>query len=238
MLYSTVNNDDDEVDESDGDDAVSSQSESDDDNDPEGEFHRPLNPENPINPVTENIVQQWEKSGTVRLLDWNDSMTDIQLGMRFVDKVQTVLFQTGCTYKRAWYAQKFAIERIEKKSREHKVTTYNPREGIYIVRSPIRVFGTGNNVYTLRLNNKSCSCGKWKTYILPSSHILAMCRENGSRTDTYVPKIYSRQTYRRTYQANFHPVLSENFLRDVPFNLTFYPPNMKNERGRKQGKRF
>ncbi|KAI5658725.1 hypothetical protein M9H77_27518 [Catharanthus roseus] len=42
ILYSTVNNDDDEVDRSDGDDAVSSQSESDDDNDPEeGEFQTP-----------------------------------------------------------------------------------------------------------------------------------------------------------------------------------------------------
>ncbi|KAI5683152.1 hypothetical protein M9H77_04380 [Catharanthus roseus] len=61
----------------------------------------------------------------------------------------------------------------------------------------------------------------------------SVCRENGSRTDTYVSKIYSRQTYRRTYQANFHPVLSENFWRDVPFSLTFYPPNMKKERGRK-----
>ncbi|KAI5662187.1 hypothetical protein M9H77_21510 [Catharanthus roseus] len=28
--------------------------------------------------------------------------------------------------------------RIEMKSREHKVTTYNSREGIYMVRSPIR----------------------------------------------------------------------------------------------------
>ncbi|KAI5673888.1 hypothetical protein M9H77_14252 [Catharanthus roseus] len=63
MLYSTVHNDDDEVDGSDGDDAVSSQSESDDDNDPEEEeFHSPLNPENPVTPVTENIVQQWESS--------------------------------------------------------------------------------------------------------------------------------------------------------------------------------
>ncbi|KAI5674350.1 hypothetical protein M9H77_14714 [Catharanthus roseus] len=122
MLYSTVNNDDDEVDGSDGDDAVSSQSKSDNDNDPEEEeFQTPLNPVNPVNPVTENIVQQWESSqwfsnarhdytqsgaflymglgppiddiiefGTVRLLDWNDSMTDIQLDMRFVDKVQAV----------------------------------------------------------------------------------------------------------------------------------------------------
>ncbi|KAI5649249.1 hypothetical protein M9H77_35254 [Catharanthus roseus] len=107
---------------------------------------------------------------------------------------------------------------IERKSREHKVTTYNP---------------TSNNVCTLRLNNKSCSCGKWQTYTLPCSHVLAVCRENGSRKDTYVPEIYSRQTYRRTYQVNFHPVLSKNFWRDVPFNLTFYPPNMKRERGRK-----
>ncbi|KAI5659207.1 hypothetical protein M9H77_28000 [Catharanthus roseus] len=113
ILYSTFNNDDDEGDESDGDDVVSSQSESDDDNDPEeGEFQIPQNLVNPINPVIENIVPQWEsrrwfsnarydythseaflemgsgfpiddlvESGTVRLLDWNDSMTDIQLGM-------------------------------------------------------------------------------------------------------------------------------------------------------------
>ncbi|KAI5677073.1 hypothetical protein M9H77_08023 [Catharanthus roseus] len=27
------------------------------------------------------------ESGTVRLLDWNDYMTDIQLGMRFIDEV-------------------------------------------------------------------------------------------------------------------------------------------------------
>ncbi|KAI5676453.1 hypothetical protein M9H77_07403 [Catharanthus roseus] len=86
--------------------------------------------------------------------------------------------------------------RIESKSREHKVTIYNLREGIYIVRFSIQVAGIDNNVYTLRMNNKSCSCGKWQTYILPY---------------TYVPNIYSRETYRRTYQANFHPVLNESF---------------------------
>ncbi|KAI5661371.1 hypothetical protein M9H77_20694 [Catharanthus roseus] len=30
------------------------------------------------------------ESGTIRLLDWNDLMTDIQLDMRFVDKVQAI----------------------------------------------------------------------------------------------------------------------------------------------------
>ncbi|KAI5662845.1 hypothetical protein M9H77_22168 [Catharanthus roseus] len=124
------------------------------------------------------------------------------------------------------------------KSREYKATTYNLREGIYMVKSPIQVSGMGNNIYILRINNKSCSCRKWQTYTLHYSHVLAVCRENGSRADTYVPEIYSQQTYRRTYQANFHPVLSVNFWRDVPLNLTFYLPNMKKERGRIQGKRF
>ncbi|KAI5670910.1 hypothetical protein M9H77_11274 [Catharanthus roseus] len=63
MLYSAVNNDDDEVDRSDGDDVVSSQSESDDDNEPEeGEFQTPINPVKPANSVAENTVQQWESS--------------------------------------------------------------------------------------------------------------------------------------------------------------------------------
>ncbi|KAI5656830.1 hypothetical protein M9H77_25623 [Catharanthus roseus] len=57
MLYPTVNDDDDEIDQSEGDDAISSQSESDDDNKAEeGEL------QTPINPVTENIVPQWESS--------------------------------------------------------------------------------------------------------------------------------------------------------------------------------
>ncbi|KAI5667492.1 hypothetical protein M9H77_17345 [Catharanthus roseus] len=48
--------------------------------------------------------------------------------------------------------------RIKMKSREYKVTTYNLREGIYMVKSPIRVSSRGNN-----------------------------CVEKyGSRTDTYV----------------------------------------------------
>ncbi|KAI5663277.1 hypothetical protein M9H77_22600 [Catharanthus roseus] len=194
MLYSAVNNDDDEVDGSDGDEAVSSQFESDDDNEPEeGEFQTPINHVNLVNPVTKNTcnnrraanssatldigsgspVDDIIESGTVRLLDWNDSMTDIQLVMRFVDKVQAV-------------------------SAVHKYSISVGRE----------------------------------------YRVLKMCRENRSRTDAYVPEIYPRQTYRKTYQANFHPVLSENFRRDVPFNLTIYPPNMTKERGRKQGKRF
>ncbi|KAI5673388.1 hypothetical protein M9H77_13752 [Catharanthus roseus] len=97
------------------------------------------------------------ESDTIRLLDWNDAITDIQLGMR-----------------------------------DHTVT-YNQRE---------------------------------------------VCRESGTRPDAYVPYIYSRETYRRTYQSNFYSIGYEEFWRDAPYNLTFYPPNMNNQQGRKQDTRF
>ncbi|KAI5668352.1 hypothetical protein M9H77_18205 [Catharanthus roseus] len=91
------------------DDDVSSQFESDDDNDlEEGEFQTPLNPVNPVNRSSQwfssarydythsgafldmgssSSIDDFVESGTVRLLDWNDSMIDIQLGMRSIDKV-------------------------------------------------------------------------------------------------------------------------------------------------------
>ncbi|KAI5663785.1 hypothetical protein M9H77_23108 [Catharanthus roseus] len=103
------------------------------------------------------------ESGTIRLLDWNDNMTDIQLGM---------------------------------------------------------------------------SCDKWREYTLSFSHALSMCRVNGTRPDTYELNIYWRETYKRTYQSNFYLVGHENFGRGAPFNFTFYPPNMNDQRGRKQGTRF
>ncbi|KAI5659276.1 hypothetical protein M9H77_28069 [Catharanthus roseus] len=68
--------------------------------------------------------------------------------------------------------------------------------------------------------------------------IITYCRETATRADTYVPGIYSRERYKRTYQVNFHLILNENYYRDVPYNLTFYPPNMNKEWGRKQGTRF
>ncbi|KAI5667503.1 hypothetical protein M9H77_17356 [Catharanthus roseus] len=84
MLYPTVNDDDDEIDHSDEDYVISIQSESDNNNDGEEEDleHSYMGSGSTIDDLVD--------SGTLRLLDWNDSMTDIQLGMRFVEEVQAI----------------------------------------------------------------------------------------------------------------------------------------------------
>ncbi|KAI5681386.1 hypothetical protein M9H77_02613 [Catharanthus roseus] len=75
----------------------------------------------------------------------------------------------GLYVKKAWYDRKFAIKL---KSGDHTITPYNQRTGIYMVKSPVRLDGRSNNVYTLKMNEKSCSCGKWQVYMFSYSSSL------------------------------------------------------------------
>ncbi|KAI5673977.1 hypothetical protein M9H77_14341 [Catharanthus roseus] len=99
-------------------------------------------------------------------------MTNLQLGMRFVDKIQAIS----------------AVQKV--------------------------------------VNSKS---DQWK---------MKFCKDNGARPNAYVLDIYSRKIYRRTYQSNFYPVGHKDFWRDAPYNLTFYPLSVNNQRGRKHDTRF
>ncbi|KAI5667482.1 hypothetical protein M9H77_17335 [Catharanthus roseus] len=116
MLYTTVTDDGVEIDNSDEDYVASSQSELENNDDAEEEELQTLVVHITENTRTEWQSNQWYnsarydytrsgalldmdsdspiddlvESSTLTLLDWNDSMTDIQLGMRFVDKVQTI----------------------------------------------------------------------------------------------------------------------------------------------------
>ncbi|KAI5670978.1 hypothetical protein M9H77_11342 [Catharanthus roseus] len=98
MLYPNVKEDDKDNDDTDEDYDVSS--ESDDDNNPNDEED---DISTPVNALSSTKVNQWQsnmgseeqiddliESGTIRFLDWNDAITDLQLGMRFVDKIQAI----------------------------------------------------------------------------------------------------------------------------------------------------
>ncbi|KAI5668524.1 hypothetical protein M9H77_18377 [Catharanthus roseus] len=202
MLYPNVEEDDENYENADADYDVSSAS--DEDNDMgSGE-------------QIDDLIE----SGTIRLLNWNDVMTDLQLEMRFVDKIQVI------QNKHRNMTSKFIS----------KLTSYlvanNPEIPVSNVIQEVQV-----------LLQKGCSykrayCGKWQEYTLSCSHALAVYKDNGTRPDAYVPDKYSRETYRRTYQSNFYPVVHEDFWRDAPYNLTLYPPNINNQWDRKKGPRF
>ncbi|KAI5666328.1 hypothetical protein M9H77_16181 [Catharanthus roseus] len=74
-----IEEDDDDDDNDDVDEDYDVSSESDDDNNTNDE-------EDDISTLIDDLIEL----GTIRLLDWNDAMTDIQLDMRFVDKIQAI----------------------------------------------------------------------------------------------------------------------------------------------------
>ncbi|KAI5675875.1 hypothetical protein M9H77_06825 [Catharanthus roseus] len=92
MLYPLVEEDDDDNDDANENYDVSSESnDNNDDNDEGDDISTPVNP---LSSTTVNgrvvTIDDLIESDTIRLLDRNDAMTDIQLGMRFVDKIQAI----------------------------------------------------------------------------------------------------------------------------------------------------
>ncbi|KAI5659002.1 hypothetical protein M9H77_27795 [Catharanthus roseus] len=151
---------------------------------------------------SEEQIDDLIESGTIRLLDWNDAMIDIQLGMRFVVKIQEH------TNKHRNMTSKFISKLIL-----HLVAN-DPEIPVSNVIQEVQVL----------LQTK---------YTLLCSHVFA---DNGTRPDAYMSDIYSMETYKR--KSNFYPFGHEDFWRDAPYNLTFYPLHMNNQRDRKQGTRF
>ncbi|KAI5682486.1 hypothetical protein M9H77_03714 [Catharanthus roseus] len=131
------------------------------------------------------------ESCTIRLLDWNDAMTDLQSEMR--DPCLKHYPRSPSITPDGLFVQEGMIEL---KSRDHIITLYNPRASIYIVKSLVWLDGSGNNVYTLKMNEKSCSCGKWQGYTLSCSYALTVFKDKGTRPDAYVQDIYSQETYK------------------------------------------
>ncbi|KAI5667382.1 hypothetical protein M9H77_17235 [Catharanthus roseus] len=157
------------------------------------------------------------ESGTIRLLDWNDIT-------RFTNEYTCLVHVIQNKHRNI--TSKFISELTS-----HLVVN-DPEIPISSVIQEIQVLLQTGCTY------KRACCGKWHEYTLSCSHTLSVCKDNGTRPDTYVSDIYSQKTYRQTYQSNFYPVVYEDFWRDAPYNLTFYPPNKNNQRCRKNGKRF
>ncbi|KAI5675704.1 hypothetical protein M9H77_06654 [Catharanthus roseus] len=210
MLYTTVTNDDTEIDHSVEDYISSSQSELDNNNDAEEEELQ-----TPIIPIIENAGTQRESSQVVK------SKSDHWTAKCYHHSDSNYCSWYICIIKKA----KHDCWEITTFIKKHTSYTYSTKQTLkHIIKIYFNV-------------NIAPSCQRSRDTCVKRHRGSAVCRENG-RANTYVPEIYSQQTYGRTYQANFNPILSENFWRYVPFNLTFYPPNMNKERGRKQGTRF
>ncbi|KAI5672609.1 hypothetical protein M9H77_12973 [Catharanthus roseus] len=166
--------------------------------------------------------------------------TDPEIPVSNIIQEVQVLFQTGCTYKRAWYARKFSTERYSNPRTVYEFLhhkTNSPPNYIFKFFTDC-VYATFEQISTrllrtqpLKIQEKNVDAyiflmkidaEKWtlfhdggdrhgimatnisealnsvlkKARVLPLKALVELIfnklvRENGSRTDTYVPEIYS-----------------------------------------------
>lgn len=64
----------------------------------------------------------------------------------------------------------------ETKSCGLTIVQYNEQMDVFIVKSPIREDGRGNNVYAVNFRDQSCTCNKWSVFGIPCSHAFAVCQ--------------------------------------------------------------
>ncbi|CAI9108489.1 OLC1v1008087C1 [Oldenlandia corymbosa var. corymbosa] len=69
------------------------------------------------------------------------------------------------------------FKKKEKKAAQHKVNRYGAINGKFKVKSRARLGGKGDNTYTVKYEEKKCSCKKWQEYRFPCTHALAVCRK-------------------------------------------------------------
>ena len=71
----------------------------------------------------------------------------------------------------------------------------------------------GGNSHTVRINESMCSCGKWQTYRIPCSHVIACCAYLNLGHEKFVGDCYKLENVSKVYNCIFEPILSKGDTR-------------------------
>ena len=86
-------------------------------------------------------------------------------------------------------------------------------------------------VQTVRLYDRTCTCGKWTSYHLPCSHAQALARTKQIQISKLIPKELTLDAYMATYSQPFEPIPHEDYWRKVPDWVLI--PNSSRLKGRR-----
>ena len=71
-------------------------------------------------------------------------------------------------------------------------------------------------VQTVRLYERTCTCGKWTSYHLPCSHAQALARTKRIQISELIPKELTLNAYVATYSQPFEPIPHKDYWRKAP----------------------
>ena len=130
-----------------------------------------------------------------------------------------------------------AMEIFEKWSDKaifHHVIEFNRDEGTFQIQTQpsLTSMNKGNHRHVVKLTNRTCSCGKWQTYKIPCSHVIAAYASQHINVNQYIDPFYSLTEMLAYNQPHFQPMKYAPYWEEDP-NLPMLQadPRLVRQRG-------
>ena len=120
------------------------------------------------------------------------------------------------------------------KSEKHYLKPFSNEELIFQVVTQLNTCsaGGGNHSYEVRLQERTCSCGKWQNIGIPCSHAIRVCDYLHIDSTTYIHPCYGLNNALKTYEHAFVVPKSQSLWRD-PIGPKWLPnPALLRAKGR------
>lgn len=99
----------------------------------------------------------------------------------------------------------------------------------------------GGNSHTVRILESTCSCGKWQTYRIPCSHLIACCAHVKMKYEGFVGEWYKLENVSRVYSGIFEPIPKKGEPRwpmEIDFPKVIHDKDVEKKKGRRKSTRF
>ncbi|KAL0001456.1 hypothetical protein SO802_015237 [Lithocarpus litseifolius] len=116
-----------------------------------------------------------------------------------------------------WSTYAFSTwEGNRRKSEKYYLKAFSNQHMIYQVVTSLNMCsaGGGNHSYEVRLQERTCSCGKWQNIGIPCSHAIRVCDAVNIDSITYIHPCYSLDYALNTYSHAFVVPKSQSLWRD------------------------
>ena len=131
----------------------------------------------------------------------------------------------------------YAMEIYEtnyEKGQRHYVRPFHQQNGVFqvcTIYNPQSSEG-GDHSHKVRLQDNTCTYGKWEIYKIPCSHVIAVCIREHINAMKYIDPCYSLQERLATYSHDFCVPKDKSLWREVVGPKLYLDPDMLRDKGR------
>uniref|UniRef100_A0A2N9GUX0 SWIM-type domain-containing protein n=1 Tax=Fagus sylvatica TaxID=28930 RepID=A0A2N9GUX0_FAGSY len=132
------------------------------------------------------------------------------------------------------------LKGIREKAKGHKVTNFDRNQGVFDVRTRPNLGSSyrGDHTHQIKLQEGTCTCGKWQMLKIPCSHVIACCAHQNIQLRQYIDSCYSLTEQLASYSGSFEPLKDEPYWQPIEGPTLRPDPTMLRQKGRPKSTRI